>query len=171
MSVDLHHLTSDDLPLMEALMTTFGEVFDEVDTFTAHRPSEGYLRPLMADDTFIALAAVKGGEVVGGVTAYELKKYEQERSEIYIFDLGVAEGHRREGIATALMEELKEIAAGRGAHLVFVQTGTRVEDEPAVALYTRFGEREDVVHFDIAVEGAARSSGTATRDPGETSHE
>jgi aminoglycoside 3-N-acetyltransferase I len=73
MSVESRQITPHDLTLMEALLTTFGEAFNEVDTYTASRPSEGYLRRLLGGDTFIALAAVKNGEVVGGIAAYELR--------------------------------------------------------------------------------------------------
>ena len=158
MLVDIHHLTADDVPLMEALLRTFGEAFNDVNTYTANRPSEGYLRDLLGSDYFIALAAVKGGEVVGGMAGYELKKFEQERSEIYIYDLAVASERRREGIATALIEKLKEIAAQRGAYVIFVQADIGLEDEAAIALYTKVGKREEVLHFDIAVqaENAAR---------------
>jgi aminoglycoside 3-N-acetyltransferase I len=138
---------------MDALSRAFGEAFNDVDTYTAKRPSEGYLRRLLGGDSFIALAALKDGAVVGGIAAYELKKFEQERSEIYIYDLAVASGHRREGIATALIEKLKEIAAARGAYVIFVQADTGVEDGPAITLYTKLGRREDVLHFDIAVRG------------------
>lgn len=96
---------------------------------------------------------MKNRVVIGGIAAYELKKFEQERSEVYIYDLAVAIGHRREGIATMLIEKLKEIAAMRGAYVIFVQADTGIEDVPAVALYTKLGRREDVLHFDIAVEG------------------
>jgi aminoglycoside 3-N-acetyltransferase I len=75
--------------------------------------------------------------------------YEQQRSEIYIYDLAVAETHRRQGIATALVSELKKIAAARGAYAMFVQAD--VDDAPAMALYTKLGIREDVLHFDITV--------------------
>lgn len=153
MVIDIHHLTPNDIPLMNALLTTFGEAFDDVETYIANRPSADYLRRLLGGDMFIALAAVKNGEVVGGLAAYELKKFEQARSEIYIYDLAVALQHRREGIATALIEKLKEIAAKRGAYVIFVQADTGVEDEPAIALYTKLGKREDVLHFDIAIGG------------------
>jgi aminoglycoside 3-N-acetyltransferase I len=137
---------------MKGLLTTFGEAFNEVETYTSSCPSEHYLQRLLGSETFIALAAVKNGEVVGGIAAYELRKFEQERSEIYIYDLAVASGHRRQGIATALIEKLKQIASARGAYVIFVQADTSVEDEPAIALYTKLGRREDVLHFDIAVE-------------------
>lgn len=153
MSLDIRHLTPDDLPIMDALLATFGEAFDDVATYTANRPSAAYLRGLLGGDSFIALAALKGREVVGGIAAYELGKFEQERSEIYIYDLAVAAAHRREGIATALIEKLKTVAAERGAYVMYVQADTGVEDEPAIALYTKLGVREDVLHFDIAVDG------------------
>ena len=85
---------------------------------------------------------------MGGLVAYELPKFEQERSEIYIYDLAVAAPHRREGIATALIMELKEIGALRGAYVIFVQAD--LGDEPAISLYARLGTREDVLHFDIS---------------------
>jgi len=68
-------------------------------------------------------------------------------------DLAVASQHRREGIATVLIEKLKEIAAKRRVYVIFVQADTGIEDEPAMALYTKLGRREDVMHFDIAVQG------------------
>lgn len=86
---------------------------------------------------------------MGGIAAYELKKFEQERSEVYISDLAVRAAHCREGIATALIQELSRIAAVRNAYVVFVQADNG--NEPAIALYTRLGAREDVLHFDIAV--------------------
>jgi aminoglycoside 3-N-acetyltransferase I len=153
MLVDIRHLTPNDVPLMDALLRTFGEAFHDVDTYTANRPSEGYLRRLLGGDSFIALAAVKRGVVVGGLAAYELKKFEQERSEIYLYDLAVASEHRREGIATALMEKLQDIAARRSAYVIFVQADTGIEDAPAIALYTKLGRREHVLHFDIPVQG------------------
>jgi aminoglycoside 3-N-acetyltransferase I len=33
----------------------------------------------------------------------------------------------------------------------FVQADTSIEDEPAIALYTKLGHREEVLHFDIDV--------------------
>lgn len=158
MPLDIRHLTPNDIPLLEELLTTFGEAFNDVDTYTANRPGEGYLRQLLGGESFIALAALKNGAVVGGIAAYELRKFEQERSEIYIYDLAVALEHRRKGIATALIEKLKEIAAGRGAYVIFVQADTGIEDEPAIALYTKLGKREDVLHFDIAVEGGSSAA-------------
>lgn len=106
----IRRLAPDDLKLMDALLTTFGEAFDDIDNYSKARPSVAYMASLLRSDYFIALAALKDSAIVGGIAAYELKKFEQERSEIYIYDLAVETAHRREGIATALIQELKKIA-------------------------------------------------------------
>jgi aminoglycoside 3-N-acetyltransferase I len=84
----------------------------------------------------------------GALSAYVLPKFEQARSEIYIYDLAVASSHRRQGIAEAMIEHLKEISREIGAWAVYVQAD--YGDDPAIALYTKLGTREDVMHFDIA---------------------
>jgi aminoglycoside 3-N-acetyltransferase I len=150
-SFSIHQIAPDEIALMAAMLTTFGAAFDEVETYGVNRPSAAYLQRLLGSDYFIAIVALQNGEVVGGIAAYELIKFEQERSEIYIYDLAVAATHRRKGIATALIQELKKIAAVRGAYVIFVQAD--LVDAPAIALYTKLGIREDVLHFDITVEG------------------
>ncbi|MBX3500756.1 MAG: AAC(3)-I family aminoglycoside N-acetyltransferase [Alphaproteobacteria bacterium] len=132
---------------MESLLDVFGEAFDDPRSYGAARPDAEYLARLLARDSFIAIVALKDGAVVGGLAAYELHKFEQARSEIYIYDLAVAQAHRRQGIATALIEELRRIGRQRGAWVIFVQADHG--DDPAIALYTRLGVREDVLHFDI----------------------
>jgi aminoglycoside 3-N-acetyltransferase I len=80
-----------------------------------------------------------------------LPKFEQERSEVYLYDLAVDEGHRRRGIARGLIAELRRAAAELGAWVIFVQADTGVEDVPAISLYESLGRREEVLHFDIPV--------------------
>jgi aminoglycoside 3-N-acetyltransferase I len=158
MTIEIRQLSSEDLPLMHALLTVFGEVFEQEDVYSAKRPSEAYLRRLLGGESFIALVALKGDAVVGGIAAYELQKFEQARSEIYLYDLAVSTDHRRQGVATGLIEKLKEVAAERGAYVIFVQADTGVEDAAAIALYTKLGTREEVLHFDIAVDGDGAGS-------------
>lgn len=127
-----------------------GRAFGDLDAYTRAQPGTAYLRKLLGGDKFIALAALKDGAVIGGLAAYELPKFEQARSEIYIYDLAVASDHRRKGVATALIDALKAIGAARGAYVIFVQADP--PDTAAVALYSKLGVREDVLHFDIALD-------------------
>jgi len=143
-----------DLSAMRGMLAMFGQAFEDVPTYTAAPPSAAYLEGLLASEHFIALAAQQGDEVVGGLAAYVLCKFEQERSEIYIYDLAVACAHRRRGVATALIQALKRSAAQRGAYVILVQADRG--DDAAIALYSKLGVREDVLHFDIApADGAA----------------
>lgn len=148
-SFSIKQLSAMDLELMDSTLSLFGDAFNEVETYTARRPGNAYLRKLLGSDYFIALVAIQDNQVVGALAAYELHKFEQERSEIYIYDLAVDAAHRRKGIATAMIQSLRAIAAARGAYVIFVQAD--YGDDPAVALYTKLGVREDVMHFDIAV--------------------
>ena len=135
---------------MREALRVFADAFDEEDTFFAAPPSDAYVQDLLSDDRFIMLTASEGGRVIGALSAYELRKYERERSELYIYDLAVAESHRRRGAATALIEALKPIAFEKGAWMIFVQADR--EDEPAVALYRKLGVEEQPLHFDISPE-------------------
>jgi len=145
---EIRCLASADTALMEKLLDVFGAAFDDLQSYASARPGADYLARLLGRDSFIALVALKDSAVVGGLAAYELHKFEQARSEIYIYDLAVLEQHRREGIATALIEALRRIAAERGAWVIYVQADPG--DDPAIALYSKLGVREDVLHFDIA---------------------
>ena len=142
-------LAPGDLGKMHALLDVFAEAFEDHDAYSSNRPDDDYLQNLLADETFITLIALQEDDVVGGLAAYVLKKFEQPRSEIYIYDLAVRESVRRCGVATALIRELQGIAATRGAYVIYVQAD--YVDPPAIALYEKLGVREEVLHFDIAV--------------------
>lgn len=141
------HLGPDAIPRMRALLDLFGRAFDDRPGYCERQPDDAYLRDLLANPGFIALAALEGVQVVGGLAAYVLPKFEQARSEIYIYDLAVDEAWRRRGIATQLIGALQRMAAERGAWVIYVQAD--YGDDPAVALYEKLGTREDVMHFDI----------------------
>ncbi len=157
----VRQLGSGEGALLRQLMDVFGDAFEDRATYGAAPPSDAYLERLLARDSFIALIALDGEQIVGGITAYDLPKPEQERSEIYLYDLAVAESHRRQGIASDLIAALQEIAAARGAWMVFVQAD--YGDDPAIALYTKLGTREDVLHFDIPPSPRPLASGGEVR--------
>ena len=147
-SFDVKVLRPGSAGALREMLTMFGRAFADVATYTAQQPGDDYLEGLLASSTFIGLAALADGQIVGGIAAYVLPKFEQIRSEIYIYDLAVDEEHRRRGVATALITELRQVAAARGAYVIFVQADR--EDEAAISLYAKLGVREDVLHFDIA---------------------
>lgn len=146
-------LAASDLPAMRALLRVFGEAFEDPESYASRQPDDAYLARLLAKDHVIAIAAFEGDGVIGGLVAYILDKFEQDRREVYIYDLAVLETHRRRKVATSLIAELRRIAALRDCYVIFVQAD--LEDAPAIALYQSVGVQETAHHFDIAVADPA----------------
>ena len=132
---------------LKDLLRVFADAFEDQASYQSAVPSDEYLNSLLAREDFVPLIAIADGNVVGGLAAYVLQKFEQERSEIYIYDLAVDEKYRRQRIATGLINELREIAREKGAWVIYVQADHG--DDPAIKLYESLGTREDVLHFDI----------------------
>lgn len=86
-ATDIHQLSPQDIPLLRSLNTLFGCVFNEPDAYCAEPPSDAYLSGLLAKEGLIVLVALMAGQVVGGLVAYELDKFERARRELYIYDL------------------------------------------------------------------------------------
>lgn len=159
MSWSVRRLGSADLTAARALNAMFAEAFEDSETYLGAPPDDAHLTTLLDNAHVMVLAAFdeagvdRDGAVIGGLVAYALTKLEQARSEIYIYDLAVAEAHRRQGVATALIEALKPIARSVGAWVIYVQAD--YEDPPAIALYEKLGVREAVLHFDISPDRSA----------------
>ena len=134
------------------MLDLFSDVFSDPSSYSTNRPSKEYIENLLSDKNFIALTAKnESGKVIGALVSYVLRKFEQERTEIFIYDLGVLEEYRRKSIASNLIEKLKLIGKQIGAYVIFVQADKDVEDLPAIALYRKLGTQEDVFHFDIDI--------------------
>lgn len=144
-------LGPDDLPRFRAMNRLFSAAFEDPASYEGAPPPDDYARERLADPRFVALVASDGKAITGALAAYELPKFEQARSELYIYDLAVDEAHRRCGIATSLIAALQDHARAIGAWVIFVQADP--PDEPAIALYRKLGIEEHVLHFDITPAG------------------
>lgn len=146
-TVEIRVLAGADVAAARGMLAMFGREFVDEEAYASKQPDDRYLQRLLDTDSFVAIVAQIGTRVVGGLAGYVLPKFEQARSEFYIYDLAVDSGYRRRGVATAMIERLKRLAATRGIHVIFVQAD--FGDDPAIALYSKLGTREDVLHFDI----------------------
>jgi aminoglycoside 3-N-acetyltransferase I len=142
-------LTRDDVTLLKELLRVFGHAFNDNETYQHAIPTDEYLTNLLGKEHFIVVVAIMGKAVVGGLAGYVLEKFEQRRREIYIYDLAVSDAHRRKGVATGMINALKDITASQGAYVIFVQAD--LEDGPAIALYRSLGTMKPAHHFDIEV--------------------
>jgi ribosomal protein S18 acetylase RimI-like enzyme len=95
----------------------------------------------LADERHHLLIGYVGGQPAGFVTAVELLHPDKPRPEMFLYELGVAEEHRRRGVATALMRRLVQLCHERDCREMFVLTD---EDNAAgAATYARAGGKPE----------------------------
>src|SRR3546814_5667298 len=75
-------LGRDDVAPKRAMLAMFGEAFDEGRAYSDRPLGAAWLQRLLGSDTFIALAAIKGDEVVGGIAAYVLPKLDRTSTRL-----------------------------------------------------------------------------------------
>lgn len=132
MDITITRLSKQDGLKLQRLNGLFGVVFEDADNYQSRLPRAEYLADFLAQGQNIVLVAERDSQIVGGLVAYCLTKFEQERKEIYLYDLAVSVDHRRHGIGKMLMNELRAVAKSLGAYVVFVQAD---EGDEAVAFY------------------------------------
>jgi ribosomal protein S18 acetylase RimI-like enzyme len=101
----------------------------------------GAVAAYLADPRHHLLIASVEDTAAGFVTGIELLHPDKERPEMFIYELAVDERFHQRGVATALLQRLKEICGDRGCRGMFVLTDE--DNMAAMATYRRAGaERE-----------------------------
>jgi aminoglycoside 3-N-acetyltransferase I len=98
---------------------------------------------LLADPRTLMLVAFDGERPVGLVLAHVLPRRHGDRGKLFVYEVDVAESHRRRGIASALLARLGELARERGIPSGFVLT--EPDNGPANALYRDAGGATEAV--------------------------
>jgi GNAT superfamily N-acetyltransferase len=109
------------------------DVVRELATYEGAGDPEG----LLADPRTLMLVAFDGERPVGFVVAHELPRRHGDRAKLFVYEVDVAETHRRRGIAKALLARLGDLARERGIRVGFVLTDPG--NGPANALYRSAG--------------------------------
>lgn len=133
MQISVRRLTSKDAELAQRLFELMSGVFEE-----KQQPlSEIYLSRLLSSDSFWAVVAFSGDELLGGLTAHTLPMTRSETSEIFIYDVAVHPAHQRKGIGKALVTKLCEYSKQVGADVALVPAEN--EDTHAIDFYKAIG--------------------------------
>lgn len=90
------------------------------------------LQQFLRHDQNLYLVALLDGKVVGGLHGYCLR-HPDGRQIVYIDEVDTIDGHRRQGVATAMMREAFAWSREQGAEEAWL--GTEHDNEPAKALY------------------------------------
>jgi aminoglycoside 3-N-acetyltransferase I len=145
---EIKKLSPDELALAKELFLFF-QIDDGVENPTV--ASDEYLAKLLGREDFHVVVAVENNKVIGGLTAYELLKYKDEKTEMFLYEIGVGSAYRRRGAAAALIEFLKKICAEKGIREMFV--GAEAGNLPATGLYEKTGGKGfAVIEFDYELE-------------------
>jgi aminoglycoside 3-N-acetyltransferase I len=117
-----------------------------VRTFKGSSRPQGALDRFLSNSANYLLVAESGGLAAGFLMAYRLERADREASQMFIYEIGVASAWRGQGLATALMQEIKTLAREEGMFEAFVVTSR--SNEVARKLYERTG---GIVEDDSAV--------------------
>jgi aminoglycoside 3-N-acetyltransferase I len=132
-SLQIRRLRAGDRHLAGRLFALMADVFDE-----PYEPlSDRYLDALLSAENFWVVAALLGGEVVGGLTAHALPMTRSESTELFIYDVAVRADRQRRGIGRQLVMGLRAAADDAGIGDVFVPADTT--DEHALDFYRMLG--------------------------------
>jgi ribosomal protein S18 acetylase RimI-like enzyme len=94
-------------------------------------------RVFLSVETNVQLAAFDGKKPVGQLLAYELIRRHGDGRMMFIYEIGVREDYRREGVGRSLFEALQAICRERGIARSFVITNER--NRTAMAFYRAVG--------------------------------
>lgn len=140
MNARIELIGPDNIELLNDIAT---EVFDAP-------PTDSWLAEHTADPSNILLIALKGDVVVGQLKAV-FHRHPEKPPGLYIEELGVGDHHRRQGIATALMQAAKALAQRHRCAELWL--ATEPENDPANALYKAIGmEGQHVVMYSQRID-------------------
>ncbi|WP_198369925.1 GNAT family N-acetyltransferase [Roseomonas rosulenta] len=135
----------DDAPALRTLMAALNrDQGDPDDLLTAADVRDD----IIASATTIAMVAEAQGTLVGYATAHPTYETGHGERGLYVGDLYVAPGHRRRGIARALLAAVARAGHAQGARHLWLTA--KPGNTAAHAFYRRLGSRgESVVAFAV----------------------
>ena len=113
----------------EELVLAAGELFDDP-------PRREWAARFLAGEGHHLLFAMHGEVPIGFVSGVETT-HPDKGTEMFLYELGTHEDHRRQGVAKALVAALAELARERGCYGMWV--GTEPDNEAAIATYRSAG--------------------------------
>lgn len=126
MSIEVRMLARDEHDLLQHV----ADVFD-------HPIDAAAVRRFFASPNHHLAAAIDAGRVVGFVSAVCYEHPDKPRPELWINEVGVAESHRRRGLARQLLQCMLARARALGCSEAWV--ATERDNEAAMALYAAAG--------------------------------
>jgi len=106
----------------------------------ADMPSDSAVAFVANDANYLIVAEVSG-KIIGVVLAYRLDRIDDPSGQLFVYDVEVAESHRRRRVGRALMGHVRNVVEREQLKEAFVLT-TR-DNAAAIALYSSTGAIAD----------------------------
>ena len=100
-------------------------------------PAPEYLVRFLASRDNVLIVATMDGVPVGFLLAYLLDRADRDQQMMFLYEIGVAESHRRRGVGTQMISELKTICWAQNVMKMWVPTGR--SNVAATRLYASTG--------------------------------
>ncbi len=107
------------------------------------------IRQFLSDQNNILIAAKAAERIVGLLVAHRLARLDSQLAQVLLYEIDVLPDFQKRGIASAMIERLKELAQEMAACEVWVVTNK--SNEPAMRLYRSTGgtaKQDDDVVFE-----------------------
>jgi aminoglycoside 3-N-acetyltransferase I len=133
--MEIRRLHADDCVLLaSAIQSLIPE--DERDGGVA---SDEHLRRALGDTSCYFIVCLVGSSPAGYLSAFRFPAVDDDCSLVYLYDIVVDEKHRRKGIGSRMIEELKTHCRADGAGHIWL--GTSLENEAAQKTFEATGAR------------------------------
>ena len=86
-------------------------------------PSTQYMQKFLSRTDNVLIVATDERIPVGYIVAYLLDRVDRDQQMMFLYEIGVAESHRRQGIGTQLIAALKDICRTVDVMKMWVPTG------------------------------------------------
>jgi aminoglycoside 3-N-acetyltransferase I len=86
-------------------------------------PPSAYLERFLSRPDNVLIVATMNGVPIGFLLAYLLDRVDRDQQMMFLYEIGVAESHRRRGIGTRMITQVKAICWAQNVMKMWVPTG------------------------------------------------
>lgn len=100
------------------------------------------LKTVLSHPDYHLLVAVGDNEIIGMIGYAKMLFFENEGAYYHILIMAVLQNYRRNGVATALLDAVKNCALSENIHALALNSGDTLERQIAHRFYENYGFKE-----------------------------
>jgi ribosomal protein S18 acetylase RimI-like enzyme len=115
--------------------------------------SQTHLRQALSNPTYYFIVCLIDSTPAGYLSAFRFPKVDEDSFQVYLFEIEVGEQHRRKGVASGMLEELKRQCQTDRVSLIWI--GTDLANEAAQRTFEKAGAervQETYIEYNIDLD-------------------